>query len=316
MKISGFTMGKNISKLYYPMIESIKSILPIVDEFVVALGDSDADDTTLQEIQQINSDKIKIIRTVWDLEKYPRGMENAHQTDIAKNACSGDWLFYIQADEVVHEKYLAPIYENCEKYLDNSEVEGFLFNYLHFFGDYKHYNNKYGWYPNEIRIVRNEPDIHSYISAQSFRRIPNFDGINYRQKADTFKLKVAKLDAYIYHYGWVRPPEYMQKKSKALATIHHGKAGAEKIYEKETETFDYGNLSKLKKFTETHPKVMAEWIAKFNWAEQLHYEKNYKVNREKLKHEKLRYKLKSFIEQKIFMNKIAIGYKNWEIVRQ
>ncbi|MEM1218384.1 MAG: hypothetical protein AAGH79_05710, partial [Bacteroidota bacterium] len=68
MKISGFTMGKNTGKLYYPIKEAIESVLPIVDEFVVALGDSDPDDPTEDLIQSIQSDKIKIIRTVWDLD--------------------------------------------------------------------------------------------------------------------------------------------------------------------------------------------------------------------------------------------------------
>ena len=100
--ISGFSMGKNAMKLYYPMKQSVMSILPIVDEFIVVLGDSDEDDITRKEILSIGSDKIKIIDTVWDIEKYPRGMENAHQTDIAIEHCSGEWLFYLQSDEVMH----------------------------------------------------------------------------------------------------------------------------------------------------------------------------------------------------------------------
>ena len=74
MKISGFTMGKNALKLYYPMRQSVESILPLVDEFVVALGDSDEDDITRAEIAAIGSEKIRIVDTVWDIEKYPRGM--------------------------------------------------------------------------------------------------------------------------------------------------------------------------------------------------------------------------------------------------
>ncbi len=312
MKISGFTMGKNVSKLYYPMRQSIESILPIVDEFIVALGDSDEDDTILEEIEKIGSDKIKIIHTVWDIKKYPRGTENAHQTDIAKNACSGDWLFYLQADEVVHEKYLDEIYNKCKLYHDNSEIEALLFRYLHFFGDYEHYNNYHSWYPKEIRIVKNNPDIHSYISAQSFRRIPDFDGKNYRQKEGTFKLNIVEIEAYIYHYGWVRPPEYMQKKSKALNTIHHGIEKAGEIYKNESETFDYGNLSKLPKFKGTHPKVMKKWIEQFDWADKLHFEKNYIPNRPKMKFEKLRYKIATFIEQKILGGNYYFGSKNWK----
>lgn len=181
-KISGFSMGRNTAKLYYPVKQSIESILPLVDEFVFALGDCEADDRTRAEIESINSDKVKIIDTVWDLQKYPRGMEHAHQTDIAREACSGDWLFYLQADEVVHENDLPVIRKRCDDLLNNTLVQGLIFNYLHFWGDYEHYHKSHGWYKKEIRIVRNDPQIHSWQSAQSFRRIPDFDGINYRQK--------------------------------------------------------------------------------------------------------------------------------------
>jgi hypothetical protein len=139
MKISGFTMGKNTSKLYYPMDAAIKSILPICDEFIVALGDSDEDDNTRELIEKIGDPKIKIVDTVWDIEKYPRGMENAHQTDIAKSHCTGDWCFYVQADEVIHEKYLPIIKQRLKEVHQNKEVEGLLFKYRHFWGDYDHY---------------------------------------------------------------------------------------------------------------------------------------------------------------------------------
>ena len=216
MKISGFSMGKNAHKLYYPMRHSVESILPLVDEFVVALGDSDEDDVTRSEIEAIGSDKIRIVDTVWDIEKYPRGMEHAHQTDIAMNLCSGDWLFYLQSDEVVHEKDHENIRKRCEDLLDDHEVEGLLFRYRHFWGDYKHVQDGHCWYRNEIRIVRNIPELHSWESAQSFRKIPGFEGLNYRQQAGTYKLRVAKVDAEIFHYGWVRPPRVMQNKIKAL----------------------------------------------------------------------------------------------------
>ena len=116
-------MVKNADKLYYPIKAAISSILPIVDEFVIALGDNDPEDRTREEILSIGSDKVKIIDTIWDLQKYSNGTENAHQTDIAKAACSGDWVFYLQADEVIHEQYLPIIKARCEELLDDEEVE-------------------------------------------------------------------------------------------------------------------------------------------------------------------------------------------------
>lgn len=309
-------MAKNASKLYYPMKEAVESILPIVDEFVIAIGDCDEDDTTLKEIESIKSDKIRIINTVWDLEKYPRGTENAHQTDIALHECKGDWCFYLQADEVVHEKYLDTIYKRCEELKNDNSVEGLLFNYRHFFGDYDHFINFHGWYPREIRLVKNHPDIHSYISAQSFRRIPDFDGKNYRQKEDTFKLNVATVDAYIYHYGWVRPPHLMHKKNVSLGKIHQGinKRGKDIIKESKG-SFDYGNLYKLSVFKETHPEVMKDFVDKFHWADELHYEKGYVPTRPPMKHETPRARFLTFLEQNLFGGKRYLGYSNWNIIK-
>jgi len=168
-------MVRNATKYYYPIKQAIASLLPLVDEFIVALGNGDPDDRTLEEILSIGSDKIRIIHTEWDLEKYPRGMEHAHQTDIAKEACSGDWLFYVQSDEVVHEEDLPKIRQRCEELLHDTSVDGLLFKYRHFWGDYDHHITSHAWYAHEIRIVRNHKDIHSWESAQSFRWIPDFD---------------------------------------------------------------------------------------------------------------------------------------------
>lgn len=309
-------MVKNATKLYYPIKQAIESILPIVDEFVIAIGDCDPDDSTVAEVDSIKSDKVKIIRTVWDLEKYPNGTENAHQTDIAKEACSGDWLFYLQADEVIHEKYLPVIQKRCKELVDDPEIEGLLFKYKHFWGDYNHYHVAHGWYPKEIRIVRNRKDIHSWESAQSFRRIPNFDYVNYRQQEGTYKLKVALVDAYVYHYGWVRPPGYMQNKRKALETIHKGADRVNEEYKTQAPRFDYGPLKLAKKFQGTHPQVMTEWISKFDWADELREGGPIPTTRPKYKHEKLKYQILTFIEQNFMGGEPLFGFKNYNIVRR
>lgn len=314
MKISGFTMGRNVSKLAYPIKESIQSILPVVDEYVVALGESDADDDTLALIKSIQSPKIKIIHTKWDLEKYPDGTENAHQTDIAKKACSGDWLFYLQADEVVHEKYLATIRKRCHELLDDKEVEGLLFKYRHFWGDFDHYHDSHTWYSDEIRIVRNDPEIHSWKSAQSFRRIPGFDGINYRQKKGTHKLKVARVDAMIYHYGWVRPPHLMKNKMKALSVIHKGQEQTNRIFD--NKKFDYGPLNRLKVFRDSHPKVMRKWIKAYNWRNDLQFSGAPAKNRRKHKHEKKKYRILSWVENNLLMGRKLGGSKNYILLKR
>lgn len=306
---------RNTDKLYYPLAESIQSILPIVDEFVIALAKGDADDQTESIISTIQSSKIKIIRTEWDVNKFPGGTEFAHQTDIAKMACNGDWLFYLQSDEVVHEKYLEPIKNYCSKYLADPMVEGFLFSYKHFFGDYEHFIESHAWYPKEIRIIRNNENIHSWGDAQSFKYISNFDeNRSYGKRIDTRLLNVIKIPAEIYHYGWVRPPHLMQTKSKAMNMMYHNASRIEEEYANKSINFDYGCLANLSLFKEEHPSLMSDFISKFNWRDQLHYESNYKVDRALMKHEKLKYRILSWIENKLLAGKMLFGYRNWKIV--
>lgn len=287
MKISGFSMVRNATKLYYPIKEAIMSILPICDEFIVAVGKGDEDDYTREEIESIGSDKIKIIDTVWDEKDFVNGRVNAVQTNIALDACTGDWCFYLQADEVVHEKYLPIIKDRCLELLDDPEVEGLVFDYRHFWGDYDHYHISHGWYKREVRIIRNNCGIRSHKSAQGFR------------KANGEKLKVAHAHAEIFHYGWVRPPHYMQRKSKALNTVHWGRQKAEEYYSKAPREFDYGPLDRLPVYKGTHPAVMKELIEKMDWKEKLQYSGEPDPTREPHKHEKLKNRILTAIEQKI-----------------
>ncbi len=308
MKISGFSFVRNGVLLYYPIVESIKSILPLVDEFYVAVGKGDEGDTTRNEIAAIKDPKVKIIDTVWDERYYRRGIINALQTDVAQQACSGDWLFYLQADEVVHEKYLPIIQKRCEELFYNEDVEGLLFRYKHFWGDYNHYHGGHGWYPNEIRIIRNLPTIHSYESAQSFRHFEPY--MHPRQQEGTRKLKVARVDAEIYHYGWVRPPHLMQNKRRALDTVHWGRNKADNHYSDQPDYFDYGPLENLSVFRDSHPKVMQPRIKKMDWADKLQYTGKPRKDRLPHKHERVRYKLASWMERNVTKKEIG-GFKNY-----
>jgi len=60
MKVSGFTFVRNGVKYDYPFLESINSLLPICDEIVVAVGQSE--DDTLERIKLLNSSKIKFLK--------------------------------------------------------------------------------------------------------------------------------------------------------------------------------------------------------------------------------------------------------------
>ncbi len=301
---------RNTDKLYYPFVESILSILPIVDEFVIALGKGDVDDRTEELVTRINSNKIKIINTEWDLKNNIGGTEYARQTDIAKKYCQGSWLFYLQSDEVIHEKYLPIIQKYCNTYLSIAKVEGFAFHYKHFYGDYDHYIESHAWYAHEIRIIRNVTNIHSWKDAQSFRYIPDFDYRDYYQSENTRRLNIIQLPAEVYHYGWVRPPQLMQTKTRIMKKAYHDPNQVDSDFDKKSLDHDYGAISLLDKFDGTHPKIMQDFIAKFNWKDKLHYERGYKPQRDLYKHEKIKYRFLSWLEKRILKRRI-FGYKNF-----
>jgi hypothetical protein len=256
MKVSGFTFVKNAIKYGYPVVESIQSILPVVDEMIVCLGDSEDDTNNL--IASIGSDKIKMVHSVWDDSLREGGKVLAVETDkaIAATADDSDWLFYIQADEVVHEQYHTIIVDAMKKCEADKRVEGLLFNYHHFYGSYKYIGDGRSWYSKEIRIIRNNKKIKSYRDAQGFR----WD--------DNRKLNVKLIDAYIYHYGWVRNPLTMFQKYKDFGkhwVKEEEHASWRKELEKKTDKFDYSNIDSVNLFKGTHPSVMTSLVKKEDW---------------------------------------------------
>lgn len=251
MKVAGFTFIRNAIKYDYPVVEAITSVLPVCDEFIVAVGRSD--DETLQLIKNINSPKIKIIETVWDDTLREGGQVLADETNKALKAVSADttWAFYIQADECIHEKYLPAVKEAMLKWKDDRQVEGLLFNYLHFYGSYDYIGDSRKWYRKEIRIIRNNSGITSYRDAQGFRK-------------DGEKLKVKPIDAFVYHYGWVKPPQLQQAKLEVFNRLWHDEEWMKKNI-KQANEFDYSQIDSLAQFKDTHPAVMLQRIKNKNW---------------------------------------------------
>lgn len=252
MKVSGFSFIRNAIQYDYPIVEAIQSILPLCDEFVIAVGQSD--DGTLELIQSIPSEKIRIVETVWDDSLREGGRVLAVETDkaLAAIAPDSDWAFYIQGDEVLHEKYWPVIREAMQKYKDVPEVEGLLLRYLHFYGSYRYVGDSRRWYRREIRIVRPNGNVVAYRDAQGFRT------------RDNRKLNVKLIDAVMYHYGWVKPPDKQVEKLGNFGKYWHTDEYMARTREKLKE-FDYSAVDSLTLFEGTHPAVMQPRIDRMNW---------------------------------------------------
>ncbi|OIR05083.1 hypothetical protein GALL_128990 [mine drainage metagenome] len=263
MKVSAFTYVRNGLHLDYPFIESIKSVLPVVDEMIVVIGDSH--DGSRNAVENINDPKIKIVDTIWDDATRSGGKIFAEQANIGMDNCSkdADWLFHIQADEVIHEKDIAAIKNAMEKYLKDEKVEGFLFNFINFFGDYDHYGPSRRFHQHEIRIVRNRPNIRSYRDSQGFRKFIHPEN-QWEEKGE--KLFVKKIDATIYHYSYVKNPKKQLLKTLEFSKRwHENDDWVEAYLEKNKDGYDFGRIDYLHLFKATHPAIMQQRIAEKDW---------------------------------------------------
>lgn len=248
MKISGFTIIRNAVKNDYPIVEAITSILPVVDEMIVLVGASDDDTEGL--IRSIASDKIKIHHSVWNTTPQAGGVVLAEETNKAFALVdpASDWAFYIQADEVIHEQYHAAILRGCNQYKNERRVQGLLFKYLHFYGTYKYVGDSRRWYSHEVRIIRNNKTISAYRDAQGFR-------------VGEIKLNVKRIDAWVYHYGWVKSQEKMIAKMKDVSNFWIADKAEREQYIANENLFSFDEYDSLKIFTGTHPQVMQKRIS-------------------------------------------------------
>jgi hypothetical protein len=293
MRISGFTFVRNAVRLDLPVVEAITSILPICDEFIVAAGDSDDETTDL--VRAIGDPRIRIIQTVWDPQFFVRGAIYAQQTNVALAQCTGDWCFYVQADEAVHEDDLPCVKQCMEQNLGRREVEGLLFRFLHFWGDCEHCHRAHCWYDREIRVVRNGIGVESWHDAQGFRR-------------DGRKLKVVETGASIYHYGYVRHPEIVAQKQAVTDAVYRAQLDGDA----QRAPFDYYPLDRIPLFTGTHPRVMHDRIRAKSW-DAADYRGS--GNPKQHKHDRLSQRLLSFVENNLLGGRRIWTRRNYVVIR-
>ena len=263
MKISAFTFIKNGEILGYPFIQSIQSILPIVDEFVINVGQSE--DDTLALIQSINDPKIRIIQSTWNDNMHDRGYVYGQQKMIAQFNCTGDWAFYIEGDEVYHEDDLDKIKASMQAHVDNPEVEALVFDFYHFYGNANSYLDSPGWYRSEARIIKNS--VRSYAPDGLFWLVLDSNKNGRYPKAK-------HIGARCYHYGWVRSEEQMNLKSQKVQQYWGG----------EPAKIDYSQMDQsiIKEFSGTHPAVVQDWLPKNKGIYQV--DPNYQLTKKQKKH--------------------------------
>jgi hypothetical protein len=263
MKVSAFTFIKNGQILGYPFLQSIKSVLSIVDEFVINVGESE--DNTLELIKTISNPKIRIIESTWNDSMQDRGYVYGQQKMIAQFNCTGDWAFYVEGDEVYHENDLEQISKSMKLHLNDSNVEALVFDFIHFYGNSNSVLNSPGWYRSEARIIKNS--VRSYAPDGLFWVV-----LDSNKKGRYPKAKHTGVTCY--HYGWVRSEEQMNLKSSKV----------QKYWGGEPIKVDYSQMDPtiIQKFHNTHPKIMRDWIPKNSGLYKV--DSAYKPTRKQMKH--------------------------------
>lgn len=263
MIVSAFTYVRNGFTYAYPFIESIKSLLPIVAEYIVVVGKGN--DGTREAVAALNDPKIKIVDTVWDESLRVGGKVFAQQANIGMDHCRKDahWLFHLQADEVVHENDLPALHHILNEYQDCKTIDGLLFPFIHFYGDYQHYCPSRRFHKYEIRVVKNDPTIRSYKDSMGFRK---FSTPEKYDAATGTKLKALLAPIPVYHYSWVRPPKKMTAK---WIEFHKKYTDSDDfirdIHQRDPEGYGYREYDYLQSFNGTHPQVMEAAIAAQDW---------------------------------------------------
>jgi hypothetical protein len=266
LKVSGFTFARNAVRLRYPLAESIRSVLPLVDEMIVNVGRSD--DGTLELVRGIGDPRIVVVESVWDETYLARGRILAEQTDIALDRCTGDVCLYAQADEVLHEDDHPRIREALAGLHRDPEVEGLLFDWIHFYGSFHTVGISRRWYRQEIRAFKSGLGVRSWKDAQGFRiwaPPPGWKGERPRSLKTgdpARKLRVAHSGARVFHYGWVRPPDAQTEKLAEFERLYEGDEARRRRL---ASGFSYDVGEKVRRFEGTHPAPMAARVAAEDW---------------------------------------------------
>ena len=252
MRISGFTFIRNGNQLGYPFVPAIRSLLPLCDEIIVNVPRST--DDTLAAVRAIGDPKIRVVETEWDDNPRAGGRTLSHHTNLALEKCTGDWCVYIQGDEVLHEDSIPAMRAAMQAELANPQVQGLLVDYTHFYGSFWTYTYSFGWYYQEVRVIRRDPDILSVGDAQGFR------------SRNGEKLRVKLSGGKYFHYGFALEPTRMRQRKRNLHRLYQQKETPPPPTDRPVVFYD--DDQKVKPFTGTHPAVMKEAVAAAHWTYQ------------------------------------------------
>jgi len=296
-KVCGFSFGRNLTRLDYPVEAAVRSVLPVCDRFVFAVGRSD--DDTRQRIERIDTGvmaggrggTIDIVDTDWpdvNVDGQVLAIE-ANKAMAAAEAIAGEdgctWGFYIQADEVIHEDDLPKVRAAMDGYAEDPQVKALLFRYLHFVLDYQ--TTDPWMYHKAARVVRLDgsctifgdacgpglkdppPDVlkinDGYLDKKHLGSHVRWaaDPAIERKRAAAGWWPWAGWRARVFHYGWVKSRDQLDAKLDTVRKLWWGTLDRGEAQRREETKFgDFiDRYPALKKYHGSHPAEMLGRVA-------------------------------------------------------
>jgi glycosyltransferase involved in cell wall biosynthesis len=258
MTLGAFTYVYNMIDYDYPFEESVKSIIDVVDQFVIC--ECNSTDNTADLVEKLRLEypnKIKVIHRNWVLHF----TEISSVANFAMSHLNTDYAFQLQADEVVHHDSLDEL-KDIVNILSLNNLTAAKVHYTHFMANYE--TTFPFCYDSLVRIVKmNSP----------WRVIG--DGVQFAYPdGQIHDEKVFDSNIQIFHYGKVKDPVKGWKKEWDFQQLYvdigfpdpkmlemKNKIGAKCDY---IYLFREHVLNKtINKFTGTHPNVMENRIKQF-----------------------------------------------------
>lgn len=203
---NGITQG-------YPFWESLKSCLPFANEIVISEGNSsDETATYINKFASIygsasgNGPTIRLFRDEWTKGQSGNGEIISIISEKNMRRCTYNWIYYLQADEIVHEGNVDFIKSIASK--NSRRYNAVEFYFWHFLGSWNPVKSGAA-YHEAIRMVKNNPKIKLMGDGWTF-------------EGDVSPVcKSVNVPHPLFHLGWVFPHNCDQKH------LEHGKIYAQ-----------------------------------------------------------------------------------------
>jgi len=242
----------------YPFKEAIESALPVADNIVICECFSDKDNTLeeLEKIQQQHPDKIEIVQHDW--VSGPRSFEKLSSIgNYASLFLDNEWVWQLQADEVIHEDSYKEIRERIQN--TNPEISAMKVHYKHLLANYE---TEFDFcYTEIIRLAR---------KGSGWKLIGDACQLDREDKSG-----VQDTSIQVFHYGKVHAGDVGWQKEwdfqQLFTDIGFPDPKMKEMEKKFGEKYcDYVYLfessieeGKVRKFQGVHPLVMNRRIAEF-----------------------------------------------------